>query len=206
MRSLITELAVGNLPAPGPASVVAPILTLFTTTMFPGPLADARELPIGTIVGETNTASVPSGFLFAVPTSLIVQRRILAYSKSTAEMDDIPVVGTVAKGTVLPKANLAKRAIFACTSYPSTSAAGSASAKPSLCASCRAFPYSAPSSSILHSMKLVVPFMMPITLVISSARKSVCSEWMMGMPPQTAASKLNLAEGFWARASCISGR
>ena len=39
---------------------------------------------------------------------------------------------------------------------------------------------------------LTVPFMMPMMDVTSSARKSVCREWMIGTPPQTAASKLKL--------------
>jgi hypothetical protein len=61
-------------------------------TMFPGPLALARGDPTGTIVGDTKTAREPSGFLEAVPTSLMVQRRILAYSKSTAEMLEIYII------------------------------------------------------------------------------------------------------------------
>lgn len=56
--------------------------------MLPGPLADARGLLSGTIVGDTNTdnARVPSSFSAstAVPSSLMVLRRIFAYSKSTA--------------------------------------------------------------------------------------------------------------------------
>ena len=37
-----------------------------------------------------------------------------------------------------------------------------------------------------------MPFMMPMMVVTSSARKSVCKEWMIGTPPHTAASKLKL--------------
>jgi hypothetical protein len=36
--------------------------------------------------------------------------------------------------------------------------------------------------------------MMPIMEVTSSARKSVCREWIMGTPPHTAASKLKLRD------------
>jgi hypothetical protein len=39
---------------------------------------------------------------------------------------------------------------------------------------------------------LTVPFMMPMMVVTSSAKKSVCREWMIGTPPHTAASKLKL--------------
>lgn len=41
-------------------------------------------MPRGTIMGDTNTARDPSLLREAVPNSLIVLRRILAYSKSTA--------------------------------------------------------------------------------------------------------------------------
>lgn len=142
--SLRTELAVGYRPAPGPASVLAPIFTLLirtynmqkenllfirkchfgidlpiTTiiafekhlTMLPGPLAAASGLLSGTIVGDTNTdkARVPSSLVAttAVPSSLIVLRRIFAYSKSTAVILEMPVVGTLGTETVLPKASLA---------------------------------------------------------------------------------------------------
>ena len=54
------------------------------TYILPGPLALERAVPKGTIMGETNTAKEPSLFKEAVPTSLIVLRRIFAYSKSTA--------------------------------------------------------------------------------------------------------------------------
>jgi hypothetical protein len=49
-----------------------------------------------------------------------------------------------------------------------------------------------PSSFSLLLSSLTVPFMMPLILVILSARKSECREWMIGMPPHTAASKLKL--------------
>jgi hypothetical protein len=52
--------------------------------MLPGPLAEERGVPRGTIMGDTNTARDPSLLSDAVPSSLIVLRRILAYSKSTA--------------------------------------------------------------------------------------------------------------------------
>jgi hypothetical protein len=51
---------------------------------LPGPLAEERGVPRGTIMGDTNTAREPSLLSDAVPSSLIVLRRILAYSKSTA--------------------------------------------------------------------------------------------------------------------------
>ena len=62
----------------------SPFFSLIITYILPGPLALERAVPKGTIMGETNTAKEPSLFKEAVPTSLIVLRRILAYSKSTA--------------------------------------------------------------------------------------------------------------------------
>ena len=103
---------------PGPANVEMPMLSLVITTMFPGPLADASGLLRGTTTGLTYTAKVPSVFLDAVPTSFIVDFKIPAYSKSTAVSLEIPTVGTVSQGTVLPKQSFASRLIFACTSCP----------------------------------------------------------------------------------------
>jgi len=81
--------------------------------MLPGPLAEASGLLNGTIVGDTNTdnALEPSSFsaTTAVPSSLIVLRKILAYSKSTAVIVEIPVVGTLGTEMVLPNASLAVR-------------------------------------------------------------------------------------------------
>ena len=113
IKSFNTLLAVGYRPAPGPAKVDTPILSLLTTTMFPGPFALANGLFNGTILGATNTAKEPSAFCTAVPTNLIVDFKVLAYSKSTEVIFEMPVVGTVSHGTVLPNANLARRAIFA---------------------------------------------------------------------------------------------
>ena len=79
----MTLLAVGNLPAPGPAKVEVSMFSLLTRTMLPGPLALARGLERGTIMGLTKTAREESSLRVAVPTSLIVLLRILAYSKST---------------------------------------------------------------------------------------------------------------------------
>lgn len=80
---------------------------------MPGPLAAARGEVIGTIVGDTKTANDPSVFRDAVPTNLIVQFNVLAYSKSAAMTLEIPAVGTVCQGTDLPNANLAIIAILA---------------------------------------------------------------------------------------------
>mmetsp|Transcript_4358 Transcript_4358/g.13706 ORF Transcript_4358/g.13706 Transcript_4358/m.13706 type:complete len:204 (-) Transcript_4358:102-713(-) len=100
----------------------------------------------------------------------------------------MPDVGTWSKGTVCPNASLASSAIFACTSWPSTSAVGSLSANPRAWASARTSSYPAPSNSILESIKFVVPFMIPRTLKMSSPAKCCWSVAMMGMPPHTAAS------------------
>ena len=52
--------------------------------MFPGPLAEDKAVPRGTIMGDTKTAREPSLLRDAVPTNLMVLRKIFAYSKSTA--------------------------------------------------------------------------------------------------------------------------
>lgn len=81
--------------------------------MLPGPLAEASGLVSGTIVGDTNTEidGGASSEVFAantaVPSSLMVLRRILAYSKSTAAILEMPAVGTVLTGMVFPYASLA---------------------------------------------------------------------------------------------------
>lgn len=89
------------------------MLSLVSTTMFPGPFADASGLLRGTTTGLTYTAKVPSAFLDAVPTSFMVDFKIPAYSKSTDVSFEIPTVGTVSQGTVLPKHSLASKLIFA---------------------------------------------------------------------------------------------
>jgi hypothetical protein len=73
-----------DLPAPGPANVDSFMLSELTTTIFPGPFAEERGVPKGTIIGDTKTANEPSLFNDAVPTNLIVLFKILAYSKSIA--------------------------------------------------------------------------------------------------------------------------
>jgi hypothetical protein len=49
-----------------------------------------------TIVGDTNTAREPSALIVAVPMSLMVLLRVLAYAKSTSVTFEIPAVGTLA--------------------------------------------------------------------------------------------------------------
>lgn len=63
-----------------------------TDTMFPGPLAEAMGCLRGTNTGDTKTDSLsPSEESMAVPSSLMVERIILAYSKSTAVKDEMPL-------------------------------------------------------------------------------------------------------------------
>lgn len=60
--------------------------------MFPGPLAEAMGCWSGTSTGDTKTDSLPpSSESMAVPSSLMVERIILAYSKSTDVRDEIPL-------------------------------------------------------------------------------------------------------------------
>lgn len=47
-------------------------------------------------MGDTNTASEPSALIVAVPMSLMVLLRVLAYAKSTSVTLEIPAVGTLA--------------------------------------------------------------------------------------------------------------
>jgi hypothetical protein len=85
--------------------------------MLPGPFALASALLSETTVGDTKTArdlrTEPSAFdvsdMVAVPSSLIVLFRILAYSKSTEVILEIPLVCTLATGMVFPNASLAAR-------------------------------------------------------------------------------------------------
>lgn len=64
-------------------------------TMFPGPLAEAIGCFSGTSTGETNTDNFSSwGETMAVPRSLMVDRIILAYSKSTLVRLEMPWQGT----------------------------------------------------------------------------------------------------------------
>lgn len=53
----------------------------------------------------------------------------LAQAKSALLRLEIPAQGTLPRATSCPKASLARRAILACTSCPSTSAVGSAAVK-----------------------------------------------------------------------------
>lgn len=63
-----------------------------TETMFPGPLAEAMGCLSGTSTGDTKTDSFsPSSESMAVPSSLMVERIILAYSKSTDVRDEMPL-------------------------------------------------------------------------------------------------------------------
>lgn len=60
--------------------------------MFPGPLAEAMGCFSGTNTGDTKTDSLsPSAESMAVPSSLMVERIILAYSKSTDVRDEMPL-------------------------------------------------------------------------------------------------------------------
>lgn len=51
--------------------------------MLPGPFALAKGDERGTNTGDTYTAKLPSAFVDAVPTNLIVLFKMEAYSKST---------------------------------------------------------------------------------------------------------------------------
>lgn len=63
-----------------------------TETMFPGPLAEAMGCLRGTSTGDTKTDSFsPSAESMAVPSSLMVERIIFAYSKSTDVKDEMPL-------------------------------------------------------------------------------------------------------------------
>lgn len=67
-----------------------------TETMFPGPLAEAMGWCRGTMTGDTNTDNLfPSGDSIAVPSNLMVERIILAYSKSTFVKLEMPWHGTL---------------------------------------------------------------------------------------------------------------
>ncbi len=60
--------------------------------MFPGPLVEAMGWVSGTRTGDTKTESFsPSGESMAVPRSLMVERIILAYSKSTDVREEMPL-------------------------------------------------------------------------------------------------------------------
>src|SRR6266511_3953975 len=95
--------------------------------------------------------------------------------------------------TRAPNAIDAMIAAFAAASYPSTSAVGSRSAYPSVCASAKASWKEDPSSVIRVRMKLVVPFTMPITRRMRSPASDSRRGRMRGMPPATEASSSLLA-------------
>lgn len=67
-----------------------------------------KSFSSSTIVGDTNTAREPSALREAVPMSLIVLLRVLAYSKSTSETFEIPAVETLATSIDLLHAGEAK--------------------------------------------------------------------------------------------------
>jgi hypothetical protein len=86
-------------------------------------------------------------------------------------------------------ARLARIAALAAASNPSTSAVGSASAKPRAWAASRAASKLTPDVSIMSRMKFVVPLTMPSTRVTVSPARDSRSGRMIGMAPATAASK-----------------
>ena len=87
-----------------------------------------------------------------------------------------------------PNASRARSASLYDASSPSTSLAGSASAKPWRCASFRTSAYARPVSSISVRMKLQVPFRIPATETTRSPAKLSRSARRIGIPPATAAS------------------
>ena len=107
------------------------LLLLLSSTIFPAPLTLARDDVSGTSIGLTYTATEdPSALRSAHPMSLMVHFKLCAALKSAVDTREMPTVGIVLVGTTCPNARFARSAILACTSRPSTSAVGSASANP----------------------------------------------------------------------------
>ena len=158
-----------------------------TKTALYASLTDASGWLASISIGWT-LASIPSGVFLATPRSLITQPISLAYWISVAVILVIPSVYTSSKVTRELKAALARIATFLPASSPSTSAVGSLSAYPSSCASFRASANSMPFWLILVRIKLVVPFMIPITSEIWFPARHCLIGRMIGIPPATAAS------------------
>ena len=110
----------------------------------------------------------------------------------------IPTASTSAGVTREPNATVARIAIFAAASAPSTSSVGSASAYPSRCASASASAYSAPASMRVR-MKFVVPFTIPSTRCTFVTTSDSRSTLITGIAAHTDASKRS-----WTPPSCAA--
>mmetsp|Transcript_2350 Transcript_2350/g.3930 ORF Transcript_2350/g.3930 Transcript_2350/m.3930 type:complete len:250 (-) Transcript_2350:225-974(-) len=201
--SLTQLLAVGKRPAPWPTSKVLPRFSLLIWIALVAPPMLAKVAVDFTKAGATYALTLSSRSS-ALPSSLMVPPMSSQYAKSTLVSSVMPKQGIACSFADKPKANLMRMRSLDRASCPPTSNAGSASANPRACASPRISSYEHPVAAIFVSMKLVQPFMMPSTFDTESPTKSFWREWMMGMPPSTAASNPNCTSCFLSRPS-ISG-
>ena len=88
--------------------------------------------------GATKAVTLFGPVRMARPSSFILYPSVLAQAMSAGVMCVMPSVVMAEGGTFLPKQRSARMHIFLPASMPSTSAVGSASAKPFSCASRRA--------------------------------------------------------------------
>ena len=114
----------------------------------------------------------------------------------------IPSAVTSASSTRRPNASPASTASFWAASRPLTSMAGSASAKPTRCASANARAYGQFCCVICVRMKLHVPLTIPTRASIRLATSPWTRAETIGMPPPQLAS--NAIGRFWRRARANS--
>ena len=147
IRSETTATAVGFPPAPCPANTVSPPNFPMETTRFCPPSTAASGDELCTSAGSTDANSRSEVFL-ARESWRMVQSRSLAYSKSTGSIVEMERAQMSEALAETPKPVRARIVSLARASRPSTSSVGSASAKPSFCASRRASSKDTPAASI----------------------------------------------------------
>ena len=141
----------------------------------------------------------PSGPLPRRPAASRCSRGRAPDAMSASVSSLMPSRYTSPATTRAPNAIVAMIAAFAAASNPSTSAVGSRSAYPRLCASASASVNDAPDSDIRVRMKLVVPFTIPMTRWIRSPASDSRSGRISGTPPATDASNKQVDPGALGR-------
>ena len=135
--SATTADAVSIPPAPGPSSVISRIASPWSMTALNAPSTAASGWLRSTSAGPTRT-SQRSSTSVAAP----IRRTAMPISRGGGDVlgatRSSPTYETSSSVTREPNATVARIAIFAAASLPDTSSVGSASAKPSRCASASA--------------------------------------------------------------------
>ena len=182
-----TALAVLSPPAPRPLSRTRPARSELISTALSASSTPWRGWPARTTVGRTQSVAF-SSLRWAPATSLTLPPRSAAPAMSAAATWRIPTRSTSPTVSGASNASRLSSTSLAAASWPSTSAEGSASAKPRSWASRTAVSSDTPLLSMRVRMTLVVPLMIISSPPMRSPRRLSRSSATTGNPAPTAAS------------------